>query len=153
MAPQVNSAEIRDVVAGAPLQRVVPVTKSDLLAISNAAYEFLNQGQWEKARNGFHALTQLSPNLSVGYAGLGAVALAQGKLQEAVAPLGKAIQLKSIDPRVYAEFGEVMLRLGQPEQAIPALRAATELNPGQPHPSAGRARAMLAAIEEAKKPS
>ena len=139
---------LQDVLAGAPLTSVVPVTQSDLLAIGTAGYQFLEQGQYEKARNAFNALIRLAPNTCIGYAGLGAVALNERKLREALEVLAKAITMYRGDATVCANLGEVMLRLGQPEQAAVLLRCAVQLDPGGRHPAANRARAMLAGIEE-----
>jgi len=140
--------QLQDVLAGAPLTSVVPVTKSDVVTVGTAGYQFLEQGQMEKARNAFSALIQLVPKMCIGYAGLGAVALAERNLDEALTLLAKAVTIFRGDPSICANLGEVMLRLGQPGEAAVVLRCAVQLDPGGRNPAANRARAMLAGIEE-----
>jgi len=139
---------LQDVLAGAPLLSVVPVTKDDIIAIGTAGYQFLEQGQQEKARNAFSALIKLAPRMCIGYAGLGAVALAERSLGEALELLAKAVTIYRGDANICANLGEVMLRLGQPDEAKVLLNCAVKLDPDGRHPAANRARAMLAGIEE-----
>ncbi len=150
MIQEVDTPELRDVAEGAPLQRVVPATRNDLLAVATAGYRFIDQGQWEKARNAFHALTQLSPKLSVGYAGLGAVSLKERKLPEAIDSLTKALEINPKDSMILTNMGEAKLRLGLPDEAATFFGWAIQLDPAGTHPMANRARAMLAGIEERK---
>ena len=148
--PELDTPELQAVVTGAPLARVVPVGTNDLIAIGTAGYQFVDQGQWEMAFNAFDALTQLTPKLCIGWAGLGVVALKQNKLDEALQYLTKAIELRSNDPAICTNLGETMLRLGQPDQATVLLRCAVQLDPGGRNSIVNRARAMLAGIEESK---
>lgn len=150
MIQEVDTPELRDVAEGEPLQRVVTATRNDLLAVATAGYRFIDQGQWEKARNAFQALTQLSPKISVGYAGLGAVALKERKFPEAVDSLTKALEINDKDPMIFTNMGEAKVRLGLADEAADLFRRAIQLDASGAHPLVNRARAMLAAIEEQK---
>jgi Flp pilus assembly protein TadD len=148
MTPETDSPELRGVVQGEPLGRVVPLSQNDFTAISTAGYAFLEQGQWEESRNAFDALIQLCPKLPEGYAGRGAVAIKERKFTEAVEILSRALKACALDARVCALLGEAILRLGQAKEAAELFRSAAQLDPEKQNPVVNRARAMLAAIEE-----
>src|SRR5581483_7404086 len=95
-----DTPELQPVVNGAALAHVVAATTNDLIAIGTAGYQFVEQGQWEMARNAFDALIQLAPKLCIGWAGLGTVALKQNELEEALKLLSKAIELRSNDASI-----------------------------------------------------
>jgi Flp pilus assembly protein TadD len=144
------SESLQQVLAGAPLDQVVPVGPQEIQALAVAGHQFLEQGQWEMCRNVFTALTTLAPSAYQGFAGLGALELKQSKTKDAFMALRKAVELKASDPAVYANLGEVILRMGKPKEAAALLGGAIALDPNKRHPAANRARAMLAGIEETR---
>ena len=58
----------------------------------------------------FEGLIVLDPNLYFGHAGLGALALRDEKLDQAVRHLTEPAELQPEDPAVHANLGEALLR-------------------------------------------
>ena len=139
---------LQPVFAGAPLQCVVPVGPQEIRALEVAGRQFFEQGQWDKARNVFSALTSLAPSSPLGHAGLGVLALKQARYKDALQSLTQAVQLQSADLAVYTNLGEVILRMGNATQAKVVLKCAVDLDPSKRDPAGNRARALLEAIAE-----
>lgn len=147
------------------LQRIIDgeATVNDLIglgepqvqAIAVLGFQAYEQGRAEEAKTIFEGLTALDSKSYFGYAGLGAMALADGDLDAAVENLNQAIERNSNDPSVYANLGEALMRKGDVEGGAAAFQTALELDPDGADPGANRARAMLRGIslvlEEAEK--
>ena len=70
----------------------------------------------------FNGLIALDSKLYYGYAGLGAMTLADEKLEESVRWLTRAAELNSNDPTVHANLGEARLRQGVTGVGAPRVR-------------------------------
>lgn len=123
------------------------LNKDQVDAMAVLGFQLYDQGRNDEARAIFEGLIALDSRSYFGYAGLGALALAEEKLDEADTNLRKAIELKPEDPTVHANLGEVLLRQGKFEEAAAEFDKALELDPEEEDPGANRARAILDGME------
>ena len=147
---------LQAVIDGAtPLNAVLGLGDEQIQAI--AALGFLNyqQGRYDDARTLFEGLVALDSASYFGFAGLGALALAQNNLDEAEENLRAAAERNGKDPTVLANLGETLLRQSKTEEAAGFFKRALDLDPANSDPGANRARAILQGmqmvIEELKK--
>jgi Flp pilus assembly protein TadD len=95
----------------------------------------------------FKGLIALDSHVYYGYAGLGAMALAEEKLEEAVEKYQRAAELNPQDPTVHANLGEAFLRMGRFDEAAVEFKKALRLDPQAADPGANRARAFVTGIQ------
>ncbi len=139
MTPQTKATKTLSAICG--------LTKNELNAIEVLGFELYQQGRTEEARTIFDGLIALDERMYQGYAGKGALALAEENLDEAANWLMQALERSSSDPTVHANLGETLLRLGRFDQAAAELGKALALDPEGKHPGANRARAILAGMK------
>jgi tetratricopeptide (TPR) repeat protein len=132
-----------------PLSAICGLTKNELDAIEVLGFELYQQGRTEEARTIFDGLIALDERLYQGYAGKGALALAEEKLDEAAKWLTQALERSSSDPTVHANLGETLLRLGRFDEAAAEFQQALLLDPQAKDAGANRARAILAGMKAA----
>jgi tetratricopeptide (TPR) repeat protein len=138
------SAKLRNILAGKEeLDPNLEMSKNQLAALAALGFRFYEQGNLRDAHTLFEWLAVLDPNLYFGHAGLGAMALRNEKLDDAVQHLKRAAELKTQDPAVYANLGEALLRQANFSEATTAFEQALKLDPVERNPSANRARAIL----------
>ena len=103
----------------------------------------------EQAAEIFRGLMSLDNNNYLGFAGMGAVALAQEPpvLDSSVTFLKRATELNSTDPSIYANLGEAYLRQGKFDDAAATFEKALDLDPEEEDPGANRARAIIDGME------
>ena len=77
----------------------------------------------------FNGLVALDSHVYYGYAGLGALTLAEEKLDEASRWLTRAAELNPEDPTVHANLGEALLRQASVEEAAEEFQKALSLDP------------------------
>jgi tetratricopeptide (TPR) repeat protein len=130
-----------------PLSMICGLTKNELDAIEVLGFELYQQGRTEEARTIFDGLIALDTQLYHGYAGRGALALAERKLDEAANWLTQALERESNDPTVHANLGETLLRLGRFDEAAAEFGKSLALDPAGKDPGVGRARAILAGMK------
>lgn len=94
-----------------------------------AARHAQDAGQFELAEHEYMAVIHLEPGIAEGYASLGQLYFAEGKLADAARALATANRLKPGLPGVSLNAGTSYLKLGQAGQAIPYLREAVRLDP------------------------
>jgi len=138
------SAKLRNILAGK--EKLAPnleMSKNQLAALAALGFRFYEQGNLRDARTLFEWLAVLDPNLYFGHAGLGAMALRNEKLDDAVRHLKRAAELKTQDPAVYTNLGEALLRQANFQEAATAFEQALKLDASERNPSANRARAIL----------
>jgi len=121
--------------------------KDQLDAIAVLGYQLYEQGKVADAASMFDGLITFDASNYLGYAGRGAIALYQEKLDDAVAYLSKAAELNPTDSSVHANLGETYLRLAKFDDATAAFAKALELDPEETDPGANRARAILDGME------
>ena len=125
---------------------VFGLNKREIDAIEVLGFQLYQQGRNSEAATIFKGLIALDKRLYQGFAGMGALALAEQKLDQAAAWLRQAIERNPNDPTVHANLGETYLRMGKFELAASELTHAFALDPEQRDPGSNRARAMLAGI-------
>ena len=139
----------------ATMNELIGLGEPQIQSIAVIGFQAYEQGRNDQARTIFEGLTALDSKSYFGYAGLGAMAMADGDLDAAVEQLNLAIERNSNDPSVYANLGETLIRQGKVEEGMAAFQTALELDPDGVDPGANRARAMLRGIslviEEAEK--
>jgi tetratricopeptide (TPR) repeat protein len=123
--------------------RQAGLSKDQLDAIATLGFRFYEQGKTRDAETLFEGLIALDPKLYYGYAGLGAMALREEKLDQAVEHLKQAAALNPKDATVYANLGEALLRQAKLPEAATEFKQALKLDPQQTDPGANRARAIL----------
>ncbi len=72
-------------------------------------------------------ITRRAPRAPLPFLALGQLLAARGALEEAVVPLGHAVDLEGNDAEAWVTLGEVLARLGRAEPAADALRRALRL--------------------------
>ena len=130
-----------------PMTVLFGLSKPELDAIEVLGFELYQQGQFQQAEAIFNGLIALDERSYRGYAGMGALALADEKLEEAAGWLVQALELDARDPTVHANLGETWLKLGRFDQAAAEFEQALALDPEQRDLGANRARAILSGMK------
>ncbi|MGI5861525.1 MAG: tetratricopeptide repeat protein [Myxococcales bacterium] len=125
--------------------RLVPVSRDEIVILLESGYVLMNMGKWNEAREVFNGAAALLPKSEVPRLALGTLEFALGRHDKALQEYRKAQQLnpQSALPRAHA--GEALLFLGKANEAVRELKAALEL---EPEGDGGKlARALLEAKE------
>ena len=128
------------------LSQMFGLAKQEIEAIATLGFQLYEQGKVADAELIFNGLIALDSHVYYGYAGLGALALAEEKLDEASRWLTRAAELNPQDPTVHANFGEALLRQANFEEAAAEFQKALSLDPNGSDPGANRARAILSGM-------
>lgn len=139
--------ETETIQSNAATEYLFGLTRSELDAIEVLGFQLYEQGRTVEAQVIFQGLIALDQRMYKGYAGMGALALAEQKLDEAVEWLKLAVERNAEDPTVHTNLGETLLRLGRFEQAATEFEAALRLDPEQKNPGASRARAIVSGMK------
>ena len=131
----------------ASLSQIFGLAKQEIEAIAALGFQLYEQGKVTDAEAIFNGLIALDSQVYYGYAGLGALSLAEEKLDESVRWLTRAVELNPNDPTVHANLGEALLRKGRFNEAAEKFQHALALDPGQVDPGANRARAILRSMQ------
>ena len=125
------------------LSQMFGLAKQEIEAIASLGFQLYEQGKVADAESIFNGLVALDSHVYYGYAGLGALALAEEKLDEATRWLTRAAELNPEDPTVHANLGEALLRQARVEEAAAEFHRALDLDPEAKDVGANRARAIL----------
>jgi tetratricopeptide (TPR) repeat protein len=128
------------------LSQMFGLAKQEIEAIAALGFQLYEQGKVADAESIFNGLIALDSHVYYGYAGLGALALAEEKLDEASRWLTRAAELNPEDPTVHANLGEALLRQARVEEAAVEFQKALALDPDERDAGANRARAILAGM-------
>jgi tetratricopeptide (TPR) repeat protein len=128
------------------LSQMFGLAKQEIEAIAALGFQLYEQGKVVDAESIFNGLIALDSHVYYGYAGLGALALAEEKLEEAARWLTRAAELNPEDPTVHANLGEALLRQARVEEAAIEFQKALALDPDEADAGANRARAILAGM-------
>jgi tetratricopeptide (TPR) repeat protein len=143
-----KSVIVNEMAAGEiSLRQVLGVEKQEIECIAAFGFQMYQQGRTEEAQKIFDGLIALDNNIYYGYAGRGAMALVDEKLDDAVRWLTRAAELNPSDPAIQANLGEALLRQGNFREAASVLQVALKLDPDKKNPSANRARAILLGMQ------
>ena len=138
----------KDVTSGrASLNEIFGLQRSEIDAIAALGFQLYEQGKGKDAEALFNGLIALDSQVYYGYAGLGAMALAEEKLDEAVRCLTRATDLNPNDPTVHANLGEAYLRQAKFSEAAAEFQKALQLDPNETDLGANRARAILSGMQ------
>jgi tetratricopeptide (TPR) repeat protein len=133
--------------ASKPPTPLFGLSKHEIDAIEVLGFELYQQGRTHEAQAIFEGLIAVNDQRYQGYAGKGAMALAEGMLEEAAGWLNQALDRNAADPTVHANLGETLLRLGRFDEAAAEFEKVMALDPEQKDPGANRARAILAGMQ------
>lgn len=127
---------------------ILGITDTQIKAIVALGYNQYQQGRLKDAEVAFRGVTALDNQSYMGWAGVGAVALAKKPpdLNTAFDSLTKAAALKPDDGTIQANLGEVLLRQGKVEEAKGHLEKAFQLDPNHKDPGVNRARAIVSGL-------
>ncbi len=140
--------QVTDVISGhAPWNSLFNVGQQQVQAMAALASNLYEQGQNRNAESIFQGLISLDESSYYGYAGMGALALSEERLDEALTYLRKAAELQPNDPTVRANLGETLLRQAKFTEAAQEFEKALTLDPGEHDAGANRARAILEGME------
>ncbi len=137
------------IMAGEQPAAVLGLTQEQIKVMLALGFNQYQQGKLEDAATLFRGVAALDSTSYAGFAGLGAVALAQKPpdLATAYTNLAKAADLRPDDGSIQANLGEVLLRQGKIDEAKTHLEKAFQLDPGQKDPGVNRARALVAGLD------
>jgi tetratricopeptide (TPR) repeat protein len=129
------------------LSQMFGFAKQEVEAIAALGFQLYEQGKVSDAESIFNGLIALDSQVYYGYAGLGAMALAEEKLEESVRWLTRAVELNPDDPTVHANLGEALLRQAKFTDAANEFQKALKLDPNETDGGANRARAILGGMQ------
>jgi tetratricopeptide (TPR) repeat protein len=98
---------------------------------------------WADAERGFRQAIQLNPNNALAHLELGArVLVVQGRFDEGLDLVGRALALDPLSPYVTTEAGEALLLARRYAEAVERFRTAIALDPTRNRPYASMIRAL-----------
>ncbi len=130
------------------LAEYVGLSKKELYVIAQQAYQLLNSGKLEEAREVYQGLVAADPFDSVFHCHLGSVQLRLGNADEALKEFDSALQYNIANVDALAGRGEIRLSQGNLKEAVADLRKAIELDPEGKRASTKRARAALLSLKD-----
>jgi Flp pilus assembly protein TadD len=148
MSQTTTQNQVSKVISGrAPWNSLFNVGKEQIQAMAALGNNLYEQGQNRNAESIFQGLIALDETSYYGYAGMGALALSEERLEEALTYLRKAAELEPKDPTIHANLGEALLRQAKFNDAAAEFETALKLDPGEHDAGANRARAILEGME------
>jgi tetratricopeptide (TPR) repeat protein len=98
---------------------------------------------WQEAERGFRRAIELNPNNALAHLELGfSVLVLQGRFEEGLDEVRRAVRLDPLSPYVNTEFGRALIWAGQYNEGIDQLRKAIALEPSRNRPYSLLARAL-----------
>jgi tetratricopeptide (TPR) repeat protein len=85
--------------------------------------------QWDRAAAAFAKAIEIDPDYSPAHCGLGVIAIHEGKYEEAMDHLLRALALTHFYPRAHFNLAVALARLGWWERAIKAFEVCTQMYP------------------------
>ena len=131
------------------LAQFAGLSREQLYGMANIAYNLLNSGKLEEARDIYRGLVAADPFDSVFHCHLAAVHLRMGDNQAALREFDLALRFNVANIDALAGRGETYLQLGQLSEAVTDLHSALELDPKLSRASTIRARAILLSLKDA----
>lgn len=125
------------------------LSRRTLYAIAQVAYELLNSGKLEEARQIYRGLVAADPFDSVFHCHLAAAHHRLGDVDAAIGEYTEALRFNVANADALAGRGELYLQRDRITEAIMDLRAAIRLDPDGKKATTARARAIVLALKEA----
>lgn len=129
--------------------KIFGIAQQEIEAIAALGFQLYEQGKMHDAESIFSGLIALDSKVYYGFAGLGAMKLAEEKLDESVRWLTRAAELNGSDATVHANLGEALLRQGRYKEAAEQFQIAMTQDPKGSDPGVNRARAILNGMQDA----
>ncbi len=130
------------------LRELHGISGPEMLEMAVSGFAMYEQGRYNEAKVIFEGLAALDPRESYYRTALGAIYLAQDKIDDALREFDEAIRLNPKDLAAYVNRGEVRLRRSQVVEAASDFKRAVDLDPQNKDPLTLRARALAAATLE-----
>lgn len=125
------------------LAQYAGLSKTELYTIAQQAYQLLDSGRLEEARDIYSGLVAADPFDSVFHCHLGATQMRLGQTDEAFDEFELALQYNIANIDAFVGRGEVFLQRGQLKEAIADMSKAIELDTEGKRRSTMRAKAAL----------
>ncbi|WP_413290397.1 tetratricopeptide repeat protein [Bdellovibrio sp. HCB337] len=100
-----------------------------LAIMTLAGISFQQNSIWKNDETLFTHMLQSNPRSFYGYGGLGNLLLVQGKTNEALPLLQKAVELRPTYPQALTNIGRVFELQGKPQEALPKYIQAINIDP------------------------
>ncbi len=98
---------------------------------------------WQEAERGFRRAIELNPNNALAHLELGfSVLVVQGRFEEGLEEVRRAVRLDPLSPYVNTEFGRALIWAGKYDEGIDQFRKAIALEPSRNRPYSLLARAL-----------
>ena len=149
MSQALTAAEVeKKVVGGETIAAVFGITDDQIKSLMAVGLNQYQQGKLDKAETLFRGVAAVNSKSYLGFAGLGAVAMAKkpADLNTALSCLTRAVELQPEDADLRANLGEVLLRLGKVIEAKPHLEKAFALDPNRKDAGVNRIRGIVAGL-------
>jgi Tfp pilus assembly protein PilF len=101
-------------------------------ALSNMALAYYQKGDYVRAEKYFLEALKLSPDFVNALAGLATTYAAQGRYEEAIQKLDRAVRKEPKLPQLHFELGKAYRSLGDPAKARDEFQRAAQLAPDSP---------------------
>lgn len=95
----------------------------------NESRERLDAGDPAEAARGFSGVIRLDSTFAPAHAGLGMIALLEGRYDDAIESLQEAVRLSPEHADAHNSLGSALLAAGRPEEALAAFRRAVDFDP------------------------
>jgi Flp pilus assembly protein TadD, contains TPR repeats len=133
------------------LANLFGVDAKQIAALFLTGYNMFSEGRLDEAKGIFEGITALDDKNVYAFSILGAIYQKQENYNVALARYNQALLLFPEDINSLTNRGEVYLKLGKFDEAAADLKKAIELDPTRQHPSANRARLLVALVTDALK--
>lgn len=131
------------------IAEAVGISKKELYTIARRAFQLLNSGRLEEAKQIYAGLVAADPFDSVFHCHLGAVLWRMGDLEKAAEEYDASLRFNFANVDALSGRGELYLLKGEIKQAIEFLGKSVELDPKGERPASLRARALLLSLRQA----
>ncbi|HEY0048611.1 MAG TPA: tetratricopeptide repeat protein [Pyrinomonadaceae bacterium] len=131
------------------LAEYVGLSREQMYKIARQAYQLMNRGKLEEARQIYSGLVAADPYDSVFHCHLGAVLFRLGEHEKAFEEYDAALRFNIANVDALAGRGELYIMRGEVKKGVEDLRSALEKDPQGERPTTQRARALLLSLREA----
>jgi tetratricopeptide (TPR) repeat protein len=131
------------------LAEYVGLSRDQMYKIAQQAYQLMNRGKLEEARQIYSGLIAADPYDSVFHCHLGACLFRMGEHEKAFDEYDAALRFNIANIDALAGRGELYIMRGEVKKGVEDLRAALEKDPQGERPTTQRARALLLSMREA----
>lgn len=133
----------------ATIAQAAGLSRDQLYAIADKAYQLFTLGRLEEARQIYEGLVAADPFDSVFHCHLGAVLWRSGKVERAFEEYDAAVRYNLANVDALAGRGELLIGKGEIEKGVEDLSLALKHDPECTRDSTQRARALLFSMREA----